>query len=105
MTRRKGFYVAWCNDCDFQVVTSDPEKVEEVAKSHEGQDGHFVTPRGPYYEAGGNVRWECSLCGFAAVAPEAVHEHVEETHDLVSHFVRKTTQKAAAEEISAGGDD
>ena len=86
------FYRVKCSDCTFDKVCRSVDKAEQKLKGHEGQSGHIVMLKGPFYESGGSNAWTCTLCDFRHKHPEMVEKHVDEEHDTTPYFIKKTSE-------------
>lgn len=84
------FYLAKCRDCDFSKTSRNGGKAENMAKSHEGESNHYVSVRGPFYEARGSEKWECELCDYSNTVAEKVQNHVLDEHEVAGKFIKKT---------------
>jgi len=84
------FYRVNCHDCSFDKLCRDSDKAQHLHKSHEGDTGHIITIKGPFYEAKGNTKWECVVCGFKHSYPEPIQEHIREEHSPENVYLRKT---------------
>jgi len=86
------FFRVKCRDCSFEKTARKGEKAENLLKSHQGQTGHIVTQKGPFYEAAGKVKWECAMCGKKENYPERVLEHIRTEHNPETVFLKKTNE-------------
>jgi len=88
--------------CNFQAMDGDEAALEEHMDNHQEESGHILSKQGPYYEAGGNTKWACGICGdFAHVQASKVKSHIEEDHEPSRFFLQKTGIQPEQAEINA----